>query len=119
MIFFRRSQRALIAYISNSGQIVVGFLGTEPALFVLPTGESRFIDFGERKRQLKAIEERIRERKGGGDQPGLPSSKSRFELLAVCGDVVQLELESPTIRPSDSTVMLFFLFADELCSNRT
>jgi len=64
------SLRGLLAILSEDSHLVVGFLGTEPSLFRMPATESRFIDFDERRRELKEAEEIIQkcDKDGGGKQ---------------------------------------------------
>ena len=60
----------MLALLSDDGRLFVGYLGTEPSLFRMFATESRFIDFDERKKELREFEEAIwrsgREKPEGG-----------------------------------------------------
>ena len=43
----------------NSDKLLVGYLGTEPSLFKMPASETRFIDFEEKKKELREFEKII------------------------------------------------------------
>lgn len=64
------SLRGLLAILAEDSYLIVGYLGTEPSLFRMPATESRFIDFDERRRELKESEEIIRkcDKDGAGKQ---------------------------------------------------
>ncbi|CAK5089678.1 unnamed protein product [Meloidogyne enterolobii] len=50
----------MIALLSeNSDKLLVGYLGTEPSLFKMPASETRFIDFEEKKKELREFEKII------------------------------------------------------------
>lgn len=69
---FSESLRSLLAILSDDGRLLIGYLGTEPALFRMPATETRFIDFEERKRELREFEEAIwqssQAKSDGGDE---------------------------------------------------
>uniref|UniRef100_A0A183BQH7 Bardet-Biedl syndrome 9 n=1 Tax=Globodera pallida TaxID=36090 RepID=A0A183BQH7_GLOPA len=56
---FNDSLRSLLALLSDEGNLLIGYLGTEPSLFRMPVTESRFIDFESRKKELREFEEII------------------------------------------------------------
>lgn len=59
MVFSSESLRCLLSILSDDCRIFVGYLGTEPSLFRMPVTESRFIDFEQRRKQLREYEELI------------------------------------------------------------
>nr|CAD2189261.1 unnamed protein product [Meloidogyne enterolobii] len=57
---FSDSLRSMIVLLSeNSDKLLVGYLGTEPSLFKMPASETRFIDFEEKKKELREFEKII------------------------------------------------------------
>uniref|UniRef100_A0A915ED19 Protein PTHB1 n=1 Tax=Ditylenchus dipsaci TaxID=166011 RepID=A0A915ED19_9BILA len=56
---FSESLRCLLSILSDDCRVFIGYLGTEPSLFRMPITESRFIDFEQRKRDMREFEETI------------------------------------------------------------
>ncbi|KAL7077385.1 hypothetical protein ACQ4LE_002882 [Meloidogyne hapla] len=57
---FNDSLRSMIVLLSeNSNNLLVGYLGTEPSLFKMPASETRFINFEEKKKELREFEKII------------------------------------------------------------
>uniref|UniRef100_A0A0K0DSQ7 CPSF_A domain-containing protein n=1 Tax=Strongyloides stercoralis TaxID=6248 RepID=A0A0K0DSQ7_STRER len=57
---FTERYRGMITVLSDQGKCSTIYLGTEPHLFKFSVSENRFIDFEERKRELKEYEAKIK-----------------------------------------------------------